>query len=203
MKLKNVPSLKTENTKNQKGVVVSTKKLLKFSHLFCILLSFSLFGISLSFFGLSNEMKQITSSWSPNLQDIGKLKFVSEESVSEKEVSLLVSEMCMPFKNSFVIAEGDGFVVGGLGSLVVKSCLNGKIKKIEKRGLLKAITISHGKGLETVYENLDLVGVNEGDTVKKNTPIGISSSSQIGFKILLKGKILAGLTVKDGEMFFA
>lgn len=203
MGYKNVSSLKTENAKKQKGVVFQMGKVWKLSHLFCVLLSFSLLGISLSFFGLSNEMKQITSSWSPNLQDIGKLKFVSEETVSEKEVSLLVSEMCMPFKNSFVTAEGDGFVVNGLGSLVVKSCLNGKIKKIENKGVLKTITISHGKGLETVYENLDFVGVNEGDTVKKNTPIGISSSSQIGFKVLLKGKTVAGLTVKDGEMFFA
>ncbi len=201
---KDVPSLKTEKTINKNRTVLKTKKLWKLSNLFCILLSFSLLGISFSFFGFSEEMKQITSSWSPNLQDIGKLKFVSgEESETEKEVFALVSEMGMPFKNSFVTVGSESFVVSGLGSLIVKSCLSGKVKKIETKGLLKNITISHGKGLVTVYENLDLVGVKEGDAVNKNTPIGISNNSEIGFKILLKGKVLAGLTVKDGEMFFA
>lgn len=201
---KNVSSLKTEKTTNKTKTVMKSKSLWKLSNLFCILLSFSLLGVSFSFFGFSEEMKQITSSWSPNLQDIGKLKFVSgDETETEKEVSMLVSQMGMPFNNYYVTAGSESFVVSGLGSLIVKSCLNGKVKKIESTGLLKTITISHGKGLATVYENLDLVGVKEGDLVNKNTPIGISNNSEIGFKILLKGKVLAGLTVKDGEMFFA
>lgn len=201
---KDVSSLKTEKTISKQKTVMKSKSLWKLSNLFCVLISFSLLGISFSFFGFSDEIKQITSSWSPNLQDIGKLKFVSgEETETEKEVSLLVSQMGMPFNNYYVTAGTDGFVVSGLGSLIVKSCLNGKVKKIESNGLLKNVSISHGKGLVTVYENLDLVGVKEGDLVKKNTPIGVSDNSEIGFKILIKGKVLAGLKVKDGEMFFA
>ena len=54
----------------------------------------------------------------------------------------------------------------------------------------------------SIYGNIDTVGVKEGDKVDKNTPIGVSQSSVINFKILYKNKTLAGLSVKDGEMVF-
>lgn len=199
---KNIKELKTVKSENKKSIF-SKRKLFTLSSLFCVLLSFSLLGFSLSFFGFSKEVKQITSCWAPNLQDIGKIKFVNgDETMTEKEVHLSVSEMCMPFENSYAIEGEECFLVKGLGSMVVKSCLNGKVTKIENKGLVKNVTISHGKGLVTIYENLDTVGVKEGDSVKKNSPIGISYSSQIVFKILLSGKVVAGLTVKDGEMTF-
>lgn len=200
---KNVKELKTASKTQEKGKIVSAKKLFTLGSLFCVLLSFSLMGFSMSYFGFADEVKRITSSWSPNLQDIGKLKFVSEEELTEKEVSLIVSEMAMPFENVFV-SEADGcFAVNGLGSLVVKSCLAGKVTKVEDKGLSKTVTISHGKGLVSVYSCLDNVGVKEGDSVKKNTAIGVSYSSQINLKILLGGKAVAGLVVKDGEMNFS
>lgn len=201
---KNVKKLKTATKSGEQGKVVSAKKLFTLGSLFCVLLSLNILGFSLPYFGFSNEVKQITSSWSPNLQDIGKLKYVlEEENLTEKEVGLLVSEMAMPFENVFVSKADDCFAVNGLGSLVVKSCLAGKVTKIEDKGLSKTVTISHGKGLVSVYSCLDNVGVKEGDSVKKNTAIGVSYSSQINLKILLGGKTVAGLIVKDGEMSFS
>lgn len=200
---KNVKNLKTVKSETKKTGVFPSRKLFTFGSLFCVLLSFSIMGFSLSYFGFSDEMKRITSSWAPNLQDIGKLKFVSEEEImTETEVSLAVSEMAMPFENVFVSKEEECFKVNGLGSLVVKSCLGGKVTKVENKGLVKTVTISHGKGLVSVYENLDNVGVKEGDSVKKNSAIGVSFSSQINLRILLAGKPVAGLIVKDGEMTF-
>lgn len=199
---KNIKELKTVKSETQK-TVFSKRKLFALSSLFCVLLSFSILGFSLPVFGFSKEVKQITSCWSPNLQDIGKIKFVNkEETMTEKEVHLSVSEMCMPFENCFVSEGEECFLVKGLGSMVVKSCLAGKVSKIENKGLQKNVTISHGKGLVTVYENLDTVGVKTNESVKKNSPIGISYSSQIMLKILLAGKVVAGLCVKDGEMTF-
>lgn len=200
---KNVKMLKTQKTKEQKTSIFPRKKLATLGSLFCVLLSCSLCGFSLPYFGFESEVKRITSSWSPKLDDIGKLKFVTqEELMTETEVFSVVSEMNMPFENSYVFANSNGFTVSGLGSVIVKACLSGKVEKIEDKGVLKTITISHGKGLSSVYENLDNVGVKEGDRVGKNTPIGVSNNSQIGLKILLSGKIVAGLTVKNGEMVF-
>lgn len=200
---KNVENLETAKQTTTKNVV-SLKKLKVFGSLFCLLLSFSLLGFSLSSLGFSDEIKLITSSYAPNLQDIGKLKFVNEGIATESEVASFVNEMAMPFNNTYVTEEDKGcFLVNGLGSIVVKSCLGGKVTKIENKGSVKTITIAHGKGLTSVYEELDNVGVKEGDTVKKNTPIGVSLSSKIVLKVLLGGKVVAGLTVKDGEMTFS
>lgn len=200
---KNVQTLKTGKSESKKSVLVTRKKLATISCLFCVLLSFSVCGFSLSYFGFKDEVKRITASWSPKLQDIGKLKFVNrEEIMTEQEVSLTVSDMSMPFEYSYVFAGDGSYTVSGLGSVIVKSCLNGKVTKIENKGLSKTITISHGKGLTSVYENLDNVGVKVGDGVKKNTAIGVSNNSQIGLKLLLSGKVIAGLSVKNGEMIF-
>lgn len=198
---KNIEKLEAVKQTTNKNVV-SRKKLKVFGSLFCLLLSFSLLGFSLSSLGFSEEIKLITSSYAPNLQDIGKLKFVNEEIATEREVVSFVNEMAMPFNNTYITEEKDCFLVNGLGSVIVKSCLAGKVTKIENNGSTKAITISHGKGFVSVYEELDNVGVKEGDSVKKNTPIGVSLSSKIVLKVLLGGKQVAGLSVKDGEMTF-
>ena len=76
-----------------------------------------------------------------------------------------------------------------------------KVTKIEV-GEQKTIHVSHGKGLVSVYEDIDTLGVKVGDVVKKNSPIGVSYSSTINFKILFRNKIITGLKAQDGEMTF-
>ena len=203
---KNIKELQNVKTSKHQSVVFSSKRLKIFGSLFCILLTLGMFGFSLSNLGFSDEVRRITSSWAPNLQDIGKLKFVSKEDFkTESEALTYVSEMAMPFSNCYVsLDENEGaFVVNGLGSLVVKSCMDGRVSKIQSSENKKTITLSHGRGLTSVYECIDNVCVQEGDSVKKNMPIGISLSSCIMLKVKLGGKLLAGLTVKDGEMTFS
>jgi len=203
-KYKNVKHLRTEKVTEKKGIIMPTKKLKFFGGLFCIMLTFATLGLSVLSLGFSSEIRRITASWSPNLQDIGKLKFVDGGQMSEEEVAALSGEMAMPFDYSYVSEIGAGsFLVSGLGSVVVKSCLDGKVAKVESSGDKKIITISHGRGLSSVYESIDTVGVKQGDKVKKNTAIGVSLSSEIVLKVLLGGKVIAGLTVKDGEMTFS
>ena len=97
-------------------------------------------------FQAKSTKKKQSKNQQANLQDIGKLKFVSEEeTMTEKEVSNVVSEIAMPFENVFVSEGKECFKVNGLGSLVVKSCLGGKVTKVEDKGLSKTVTISHGK----------------------------------------------------------
>ena len=187
----------------QNQITFSYKKLKMFSFVFMCVLSLGVMGVSLSSLNISAEVKNITSTWSPNISDLGKLKYVTSEGEGELEVLSSVSEMAMPFENSYTIEVSSGvFMIDGLGSVVVKSCMDGKVTKVEGDGALKSIQIAHGKGLVSVYELLDTVGVKVGDGVKKNQAIGISMSSSIKLKILFNNKIVAGLTVKDGDMIF-
>ena len=110
--------------------------------------------------------------------------------------------MQMPFENTFVREQSEGvFLVNGLGGIIVKACLDGKVVKVEGE-TDKKVYVSHGKNLVSVYSSLNNVGVKEGDKVNKNTPLGVSLSSIISFQMLYKNKPIAGLTVKDGEMQF-
>ena len=184
--------------------IISQKKLRKLSFIFVCVLSFGVLGFSLSSLSLSREVKTITASWSPNIADLGKLKFVYQDDIeTDKEALSSVEGMSMPFENSFAEEVSQGvFLINGLGGVIVKSCLDGKVSKIVEDEGTKTISVSHGKNLVSVYELLDTVGVKVGDGVKKNTPLGVSNSSILRFKMLYKGKVLAGLTVKDGELTF-
>ncbi len=196
---KNVKQIHNKTEQTHKDRVVTKRKLHIFSLLFLCIVTSGLLGFSISDTNLAKEVKNITSSWAPNITDLGKLKFVNKH--EEEEVFANVENMNMPFDNTYVTESDNGFLVNGLGGLVVKSCLEGKVTKIEV-GEQKTVHISHGKGLMSIYGNIDTVGVKEGDKVDKNTPIGVSQSSVINFKILYKNKTLAGLSVKDGEMVF-
>lgn len=197
---KNVKLMK-EIKRQEEKCVVTKKKLHIFSLFFICLLSFGTLGISAEKLNISREVKNITSSWAPNITDLGKLKFVINQE-STDDVFSHVSNMVLPFENTFVSEESVGvFKVNGLGGLVVKACLDGKVTKIEGE-LKKSVYISHGKGLVSVYEEIDTLGVKEGDSVKKNSPLGVSDNSIINFKILYRNKTMTGLTIRDGELTF-
>jgi len=198
---KNIKCVSEKNVKAEKSQIISQKNLRFFSLFFICVVTMGIFGVSLSNLGISTEVKYITSSWSPNITDLGKLKFVTME--TDEEVMMSVSAMAMPFENAFISEDEVGmFSVNGLGGIIVKCCLAGRVNKIEQNGETKTIYISHSKGLVSVYDNIDTVGVKENDRVEKNTPLGVSLSSKIGFKVLYKNKMLAGLTVKNGELTF-
>ena len=164
-------------------------------------LTFSCLGFSLSNSSLSPDVKNITSYWSPNISGLGKLKYVSEDEL-EKEVLSSISDFGMPFKNNYVTETETGlFQIDGLGGLVIKACLGGTIEDIEM-GETKTIVVNHGNSLKSVYSLIDVLGVKKGDRVEKNTPLGISNDSKIMFKVLYKNKVIAGLTVKDGQFSF-
>jgi len=190
-----------ENVEKQtKSNVVSKRKLHNFSLFFICLVTSFFFGFSLSNLEIASEVKNITNSWAPNITDLGKLKFVNQD--VEEEVFSSVEEMEMPFENSYVLEDvSGGFIVNGLGGLVVKSCLAGRVSKITG-GEQKTVYISHGKSLVTVYGNIDNLGVKEGDKVNKNSPLGVSFNSIINLKVLFRNKMISGLTVKDGVMTF-
>lgn len=198
---KNIKCVKEKNVEAENSQIISQKNLRVFSLFFICIMTLGVFGFSFSNHDISKEVKYITSSWSPSIIDLGKLKFVTTE--TEEEVALSVSAMAMPFENTFITEDEVGaFLVDGLGGVVVKCCLAGRVSKIEQNGVTKTIHVSHSKGLISVYDNIDTVGVKVDDRVEKNTPLGVSLNSKIGFKVLYKNKMLAGLTVKDGELTF-
>ena len=198
---KEISEVKSEG-KGAESPVVVKRKLHIFSSIFIMLISFSCLGISLSSTSLAREVRQITSYWSPNIADLGKLKFVSGDEARE-DVMSQVAEFAMPFETSLVTEVDAGvFEVNGLGGMLVHACLKGRVEKIENNGEYKTITLSHGNNLKTTYSYIDTLGVKEGDGVEKNTPLGVSLSSKIMFKVLYKNKVLAGLTVNNGEFSF-
>lgn len=200
---KNIKEMNVKNGDVNNSVILPKKKLNIFSLLLISILTLG--GISSIMAGssFSHEVKNITSCWTPNLESLGKLKFVTNYDESEVEVSAQIYDMSMPFNNVYMTEIETGvFMANGLGGVVVKACLDGSITKVENVNNKKTIYISHGKGLTSVYDMLDNVGVKEGDVVKKNSPLGVSLSSIIQFKVLYKNKILTGLTVKDGELTF-
>ena len=187
--------------KQAKNKGVSKRKLHLFSLFFVCMLSFGTLGVSLSKLNISQDVKGIVNSWVPKVSDLGKLKFVTNQS-GEEDVFSHVSYLAMPFENNYFQEETKGvFLVNGLGGMVVKSCLDGKVTKIEGE-TTKTIYLSHGKGLSSVYSNIDILGVKEGDSVEKNTPLGVSLNSVINFQILFRNKTIGGLVAKDGELSF-
>lgn len=201
---KNIQNVKNKDIKkDDERIVFSYKKLKFISVFFCLMLSINILGISFPGIGIKDEITRVTASWTPNLSDIGKLKFVNSHEESEIEVLGNVNEFAMPFDNVCVKEISAGtFDVNGLGGLVVKSCFDGKVSKVEVVDGKRTVTIQHKKVLKSVYEGLDVVGVKEGDAVKKNTPIGISEASEIILKVYFKNKLITGLTFQDGEIMF-
>ncbi len=188
--------------KRQGGVIVKRKNLHIFSMLLIFLVTLSCFGLSLSSLKIAREVRHITSYWAPNLTGLGKLKFVGSDELTS-EAAALVEDFALPFKNSLVTGQSDGsFVVNGLGGVIVKACLDGKVTKIEREGTNKTVTLSHAYNLKTVYEGITTLGVKEGDGVSKNTPLGTSESSQITFKILYKNKLMGGIIFDGNEFSF-
>ena len=198
---------KSFNLNNQNNdynkVIMPQRKLRFFSMIFCFMLSFASLGVSVSVFEVKDEVNRITASWAPNTNDIGKLKFVTKNQLTEQEVMLTINQMQMPFDYSFIEqVDSKTFKVDGLGAILVKSCLPGTVDQIKEENGRKTIKVDHGKGLSSVYKNIDTVSVKKGDSIDKNTPLGVTNNSQIFLQILYKGKAIAGLTIKEGELTF-
>ena len=199
--IKKSESIKTTQITNK--VIVTYKKLKVISFIFCFVLSLNILGLSYDGFGISQQIRRLTASWTPNLTDLGKLKFVNTDEEYDIEVFSEIEDFSMPFENVFVTETSAGeFNVNGLGSMVVKCCFDGKVEKVDFIDGKKSVTIQHKRGLKSVYEKLDNVGVKVGDAVKKNSAIGISESSSIMFKIYFRNKLLTGLSFENGEMVF-
>lgn len=77
-------------------------------------------------------------------------------------------------------------------NIEIKSCNNGKIKKIEKdKELGEYVLIDHGKGIESKYYNLSSIDVKVGDVIEKGHKIGTvkeEKSKNFYFQILYMGK---------------
>ena len=200
---KNIKDIDCGRVNATSNVLLSYKKLRLFGAAFILFVTSGMFGLSLSNLQIASEVRQVTQYWAFSPNNVGKLKYVNVEDVSEREVLSYASEMQMPFNNTYITAGQVGsYIVNGLGGVVVKSCLDGVVANIETYGVKKTIYVKHTESLMTVYEGLDSVGVEVGNKVNKNEPLGINYQSQIIFKIMYKNKIMTGLTVKDGELSF-
>ena len=139
-------------------------------------------------------------------KDFGKIKFVESNTTGELGAEAMASVMEMELPFSVCVAESidDIFVLESAGEITVKCAMDGVVESIttDENSLKKTVVVNHGSGLRTTYYNLDTVAVIVGDSVQKNTILGITDNYSIGFKVSYKNSIVKGLEIVDDELAF-
>ena len=167
---------------------------------FCFVSVFLVQSFQVGYF--SNGVKQIVSSWAPS-ENIGKLKFVSsEESGSEYAMSFFSIDYSLPFPNGTVTegSEPGEFIVDGDGEVLVVAPYKSKVKEIGVSDNKRTITFDCGFSVKVVYLNLDNVGVNVSDSVKKGDGVGVANSSVVKVRVYFRDKLYTKIKLKDNKL---
>ena len=139
-------------------------------------------------------------------KDFGKIKFVGEEynGENEKEAYSFIDSLNMPFSSCYSLSIGETFLLKSPSEITVKCAMDGVVESIacDEKTFKKSVTIRHKFDIKTEYYLLDNVSVKEGDSVTKNTIIGLALSGDIGFKITYRNSVVKGLEIVDGELSF-
>lgn len=183
--------------------LASKRKQVFFGWLFICVIFINLCGISIGTTNLSTYVKRIIASWAPNNENIGKIKFVSNENQDDfmEVISLLDFSFTMPFKAGVATQNEDGKIfINGNGDIMVVCCYNSTVNNIEIENAKKIVTFDCGYGIKVKYIGLDNVGVEVGNKLKKGDNVGTSLASMIEVQVYYKDKIFDKLKVKDGKI---
>lgn len=138
-------------------------------------------------------------------KDFGKIKFVDNENYEkEKEALGSVCDLGVPFVACFSTKIDDVFLLSSPSEVTVKCAMDGVVENIytDDKTLKKTIIVKHKMDIRSQYLLLDNVSVVVGDSVNKNTILGLSYSGNIGFKVSYKNSIVKGLEIIDGQLSF-
>jgi len=138
-------------------------------------------------------------------KDFGKIKFVDVNNGQlETEAYSNIIGLEIPFFSCVSTLVGETFLLESPSEVIVKCAMDGVVVsvKTDPVNFKKSVVVEHKHDIKTEYYLLDNLSVKVGDSVKKNTPLGITMNSQIGFKISYKNTIVKGLEIKDGELVF-
>jgi|GEM_PF-3009625 len=125
-----------------------------------------------------------------------KIGFVGGRTIDEEiqsDYSLPVSSKKVYGNNKWDKSINETLKLQVYENMDIKSCNDGRVKKIDNDKLGNYILIDHGKGIESKYYNLSNVYVNVGQSVEKDETIGDIKGDAVEpktfyFEILYMGK---------------
>lgn len=125
-----------------------------------------------------------------------KIGFVGGRTIDEEiqsDYSLPVSSKKVYGNNKWDKSINEILKLQVYENMDIKSCNNGRVKKIDNDKLGNYILIDHGRGIESKYYNLSNVYVNVGQSVEKDETIGDIKGDAVEpktfyFEILYMGK---------------
>ena len=139
-------------------------------------------------------------------KDFGKIKFVGTDlNEFDSEAYSCVEALDIPFSACVSTKFGDQFLLTSPSEILVKCAMDGVVTSVttDEKTFKKSVVVMHKYDIKTEYYMLDNLSVKVGDKVTKNTPLGVASSCQIGFKITYKNSIVKGLEIVNGELVFS
>ncbi|HAG42938.1 MAG TPA: hypothetical protein DCL31_05595 [Clostridium sp.] len=125
-----------------------------------------------------------------------KIGFVGGRTIDEEiqsDYSLPVSSKKVYGNNKWDKSINETLELQVYENMDIKSCNNGRVKKIDNDKLGNYILIDHGRGIESKYYNLSNIYVNVGQSVEKDEIIGDIKGDAVEpktfyFEILYMGK---------------
>jgi murein DD-endopeptidase MepM/ murein hydrolase activator NlpD len=125
-----------------------------------------------------------------------KIGFVGGRTIDEEiqsEYSLPVSSKKVYGNNKWDKSIDEALKLQVNENMDIKSCNDGRVKKIDNDKLGNYILIDHGRGIESKYYNLSDIYVNVGQSVEKDETIGEIKGDAVEpktfyFEILYMGK---------------
>ncbi|HCQ90574.1 MAG TPA: hypothetical protein DIU45_13595 [Clostridium sp.] len=125
-----------------------------------------------------------------------KIGFIGGRTIDEEiqsDYSLPVSSKKVYGNNKWDKSINETLKLQVYENMYIKSCNDGRVKKIDNDKLGNYILIDHGKGIESKYYNLSDIYVNVGQSVEKDETIGEIRGDTVEpktfyFEILYMGK---------------
>ena len=168
----------------------------------CILILILSIGI-LSLDSLSNITTEMTYVYNPVnslYNDTGELTFTSGIAIEKELLDFII-----PIKAKNIEIDVTGSIVFEIGeSIMVKSPEAGVVSEIGfSNDGVKYIKIKHGIEMSTVISNLDIIGVVEGEVVKKGGDIATAKEGEsITMQIFENNVPLTNLKINQSKIIW-
>ena len=180
-------------------------KLYLFTFLLCIVMCFSGCKILLTKSDIISVelLSVIEKLFTP--KDFGKIKFVDTGAVdNESEAISFVGSFSLPFNACISQKIEETFLLESPSEITIKCAMDGVVENIIYDSVTqkKKVVVKHKFDLISEYLYMDNVCVNKGDSVEKNTILGLSFDNKVGFKITYKNSMIKGFEIINGELSF-
>ena len=113
-----------------------------------------------------------------------------------------IIDLELPIISSVVKVEDDGTIVAMVKeSILVKSVADGVVINLEVIDGVKCVKIMYSDSVSVEYINLDVIGVQEGNIVKRGKEIGTAKlGEEVKFKAYFNDKQIKGITIENNKI---